>query len=435
MVPSIHTGYQPLLKVEKTKISVLGLGYVGLPLTLALARKYPVIAFDPNSRRIAELKSHCDKTNEVQSCQLAESTAQFTDQITDVRDCNFYIIAVPTPIDAAKQPDLTILKSACATVGQVLKKNDVVVFESTVYPGATEEDCVPVLEQVSGLKFNTDFFVGYSPERVNPGDKNRTIEKIVKVTSGSTPEIADFVDQIYASVIEAGTYKTTSIRVAEAAKVIENTQRDVNIALVNELAILFSKLGIDTTEVLEAAQTKWNFLPFRPGLVGGHCIGVDPFYLTYKAETVGHHPEIINAGRRINDSMGRFVGSELVKELLRRKIDLSQARIAVLGMTFKENCADIRNSKSIDVVRELQSYGLTVDIDDPLADRDEIESEYGIAFPEKLISSGYAGVVVAVGHDKYKEMGISGIKGLISPNGVIFDVKSIYPAGSADLRL
>lgn len=420
---------------NNVKLGVLGLGYVGLPLTILLSSKFPVVGFDPKKLRIEELTKGIDRTHEVSSKILKASSATFTSNIDDLKDCNFYIVAVPTPIDEAKNPDLRILLSASESVGQVLSNGDIVVFESTVYPGATEEDCVPVLEQTSGLTFNTDFYVGYSPERVNPGDRNNTIDKIVKVTSGSTPETAQLVDDIYGSVVTAGTHRAESIRIAEAAKVIENTQRDVNIALVNELSVLFSKLGIDTGSVLAAAKTKWNFLPFSPGLVGGHCIGVDPYYLTHRAEKAGYHPDVITAGRRINDSMGRFVASSLVKEMLKRKLSLTDARVAVLGMTFKENCPDIRNSRSIDVVRELQSFGLHVDIDDPLADESEIEDEYGIAFPETLQKGAYAGVVVAVGHDSYKTMGVDGMRSLLAPDGVLFDVKSIFPFGTADLRL
>lgn len=424
-----------MTQIENVKIGVLGLGYVGLPLSVLLSSKYPVVGFDLDSERIQNLSNNCDLTNEMTRQELSQSTAKFTINISELDSCNFYIVAVPTPIDDAKNPDLSLLLSASENVGKVLAPGDTVVFESTVYPGATEEKCVPVLEAVSGLTLNKDFHVGYSPERVNPGDRDRTIDKIVKVTSGSNPDAAELIDQIYASVITAGTYKANSIRVAEAAKVIENTQRDVNIALVNELSILFSKLGIDTTEVLETAQTKWNFLPFRPGLVGGHCIGVDPFYLTHKAEKVGHHPEIINAGRRINDSMSKFVATELLKEMMKRKLSLQNARVAVLGMTFKENCPDIRNSRSIDVVRELESYGICVDIDDPMADKSEIENEYGLKFPLSLEPGVYSGVVVAVGHSQYKEMGHVGIKKLLVKNGVLFDVKSLFPLGSADLRL
>lgn len=423
------------MNTTNVRVGVLGLGYVGLPLTVLLSSKYPVVGFDPKSLRIEELKKGIDRTHEVTSEALQASSATFTSDINDLKDCNFYIVAVPTPIDEAKNPDLKILLSASQSVGTVLSRGDTVVFESTVYPGATEEDCVPVLEAHSSLTFNKDFFVGYSPERVNPGDLNNTIDKIVKVTSGSTPETAELVDAVYRSVVTAGTHKADSIRIAEAAKVIENTQRDVNIALVNELSVLFSKLGIDTSRVLEAAQTKWNFLPFRPGLVGGHCIGVDPYYLTHKAEKIGYHPDVITAGRRINDSMGRFVASCLVKEMLKRKLSLQDARVAVLGMTFKENCPDIRNSRSIDVVRELQSFGLQVDIDDPLADKTEIEDEYGIVFPESLRKGAYAGVVVAVGHDAYLAMGSDGMRALLAPNGVLFDVKSVFPAGTTDLRL
>lgn len=423
------------MNIENVKVGVLGLGYVGLPLTVLLSSKFSVVGFDPKELRIKELSNGIDRTHEVSSDELKASSARYTSDIDALKDCNFYIVAVPTPIDEAKNPDLAILLSASKSVGKVLSKGDIVVFESTVYPGATEEDCVPVLEKTSGLTFNKDFFVGYSPERVNPGDRNNTIDKIVKVTSGSTPEIARLVDAVYGSVVTAGTHMAESIRIAEAAKVIENTQRDVNIALVNELSVLFSKLGIDTGSVLAAAQTKWNFLPFTPGLVGGHCIGVDPYYLTHKAEKAGYHPDVITAGRRINDSMGRFVASSLVKEMLKRKLSLTDAKVAVLGMTFKENCPDIRNSKSIDVVRELQSYGMQVDIDDPLADRTEIEDEYGIQFPDTLEKGSYAGVVIAVGHDSYKTLGPEGLRSLLTPNGVLFDVKSVFPFGTADLRL
>ncbi len=423
------------MNIENVKIAVLGLGYVGLPLAVLLSSKFPVTGFDPIKNRVKELSDGIDRTLEVTEQDLKACNAKFSSDSQDIESCNFYIVAVPTPIDDAKNPDLRILLSASETVGSVLSQGDVVVYESTVYPGATEEDCVPVLESKSGLKFNRDFYVGYSPERVNPGDRNNTIDKIIKVTSGSTPEAADFVDQIYRAVVKAGTHKAASIRIAEAAKVIENTQRDVNIALVNELSVLFSKLGVDTSKVLEAAGTKWNFLPFKPGLVGGHCIGVDPYYLTHKAEKVGHHPEIITAGRRINDGMGRFVAASLVKEMLKRKLDVTAARVAVLGMTFKENCPDIRNSRSIDVVRELQSYGIKVDVDDPCADKHEIEQEYGINFPDRLEPGAYSGVVVAVGHEHYKQMGTEGIRALLTSEGVLFDVKSILPHNSADLRL
>ncbi len=424
-----------MTQVENVKIGVLGLGYVGLPVSVLLSSKFPVIGFDPDQLRVDELSKGLDKTNEVSSADLQSTRATFTSNIDALKSCNFYIIAVPTPIDAAKNPDLSILLKASEIVGTVISSGDTVVYESTVYPGATEEDCVPVLEAVSGLKCNQDFCVGYSPERINPGDKHNTIENIVKVTSGSTLESARLIDQVYGSVIKAGTHQAASIRIAEAAKVIENTQRDVNIALVNELSVLFSKLGIDTIQVLEAAQTKWNFLPFRPGLVGGHCIGVDPYYLTHRAEKAGHHPYIITAGRRINDSMGRFVASSLIKEILKRKHDISKARVAILGMTFKENCSDIRNSRTIDVIHELMSYGIQVDIDDPLANKEEIKEEYNLELSDTLQEGLYTGVVVAVGHDKYKSLGPEGLKKLLIANGVLFDVKSIFPIHSADLRL
>ncbi len=421
--------------IDETRIAVIGLGYVGLPVATLLARRFPVTGFDISYKRIAELKAGIDRTLELESSALKSTTVQFTCSLDDLRDCNFYIVTVPTPIDAAKRPDLTLLKSACKTVGEVISKGDVVVFESTVYPGATEEDCVPVIEQVSGLRLNEDFFAGYSPERVNPGDKLHTIDKIVKVTSGSTPEAADLVDRVYAAVVTAGTYRAPSIRVAEAAKVIENTQRDVNIALVNELAELFQRLGVDTMSVLEAAGTKWNFLPFRPGLVGGHCIGVDPYYLTHKAQEVGHHPEIILAGRRINDLMGEVVASRFVRLLLTRGIDATRARILVLGFTFKENCPDIRNTRVIDVVAELKSYGMQVDIHDPWADPAEVEAEYGLSLVGDLTPETYDGVILAVAHDRFRELGSKGIRSLTKAGGLLFDVKAILPISDSDLRI
>jgi UDP-N-acetyl-D-galactosamine dehydrogenase len=417
------------------RIGIIGLGYVGLPLAVLFASRFPVTGFDISGKRIAELREGVDRTLEVDRPALRSTSVNFTASPDDLKSCNFYIVTVPTPIDAAKRPDLSLLKAACETIGAVISKGDVVVFESTVYPGATEEDCVPVIEQASGLVCNVDFFAGYSPERVNPGDKQHTVDKIVKVTAGSTPEAADLVDQVYASVITAGTYKAPSIRVAEAAKVIENTQRDVNIALVNEFSNLFNKLGIDTLSVLEAAATKWNFLPFRPGLVGGHCIGVDPYYLTHKAQEVGHHPEIILAGRRINDGMGEVVASRLLRLLMSRGLNAPQARVLVLGFTFKENCPDIRNTRVIDVVRELSSYGIDVDVHDPWADPQEAEAEYGIKLQTDPQAGNYQGVVLAVAHERFRAQGSEAIRRFAAPGGVVFDVKGVFPAAAGDLRL
>lgn len=421
--------------LDDIRIGIIGLGYVGLPLAVLLAKRFPVTGFDISSKRIAELRGAHDRTLEVTESELRSTKIAFTDSLEDLRACNFYIVTVPTPIDAAKRPDLRLLKAACATVGKVISAGDTVVFESTVYPGVTEEECVPVIEHVSGLRFNTDFFAGYSPERVNPGDKLHTIDKIVKVTSGSTQDAADKVNAVYAAVVTAGTYRAPSIRVAEAAKVIENTQRDVNIALVNELATLFQKLGIDTMSVLEAAGTKWNFLPFRPGLVGGHCIGVDPYYLTHKAQEVGHHPEIIMAGRRINDLMGELVAARFVRSLISKGIDASRARVLVLGITFKENCPDTRNTKVVDVVRELADYGMDVSIHDPWADGEEVEKEYGLRLSEKPAARSYDGVIVAVSHDEFRKLGADGIRDYVKPNGVLFDVKGMLSITDSDLRL
>ncbi len=421
--------------LDDIRIGVIGLGYVGLPLAVLLATRFPVTGFDISNKRIAELRAAHDRTLEIDDDRLRETTVAFTDSVDDLRACNFYIVTVPTPIDVAKRPDLRLLKAACTTVGKVISPGDIVVFESTVYPGVTEDECVPVIEEVSGLRFNADFFAGYSPERVNPGDKLHTIDKIVKVTSGSTPEAAERVNAVYAAVVTAGTYRAPSIRVAEAAKVIENTQRDVNIALVNELATLFQKLGIDTMSVLEAAATKWNFLPFRPGLVGGHCIGVDPYYLTHKAQEVGHHPEIIMAGRRINDLMGELVAARFVRALIAKGVDASRARVLVLGLTFKENCPDIRNTKVVDVVRELQGYGIEVDIHDPWVDGEEVEKEYGFRLTGKPEPASYDGVIVAVPHDQFRDLGAGGIRGYAKPEGLLFDVKGMLAMGDSDLRL
>jgi len=418
------------------KIAVIGLGYVGLPLAVAFGKISPVVGFDINAARINALRNGKDTTQEVEPGDLAAATGlTFTTDISDLAACDTYIVTVPTPITAGKQPDLSPLLAASETVGGVLKTGDLVIYESTVYPGATEEDCVPVLERVSGLSFNRDFFAGYSPERINPGDKTHRIADICKVTSGSTPEIADLVDRLYARVITAGTHKAESIRVAEAAKVIENTQRDLNIALVNELAMIFGRIGIDTEAVLQAAGTKWNFLPFRPGLVGGHCIGVDPYYLTHKAEAVGHHPQIILAGRRLNDSMGSHVVSQLVKRMTRGGINVGAARVLVMGLTFKENCPDLRNTRVVDIVEELQSYGVNVDVHDPHADPAAAEAEYGISLTEVPQSGVYDAIILAVAHQEYKDLDPATFRDFGKPNSVVFDVKSCLPREASDLRL
>jgi UDP-N-acetyl-D-glucosamine/UDP-N-acetyl-D-galactosamine dehydrogenase len=425
----------PSLGLETVKIGVIGLGYVGLPLAVLLATKFPVVGFDLNAGRIAELKAFKDRTLEVESSSLAKTRASFSNNPEDLAECNFYVVTVPTPIDDARRPNLVPLMLACRTIGKVLSKGDVVVFESTVYPGVTEDECVPVIAEVSGLTFNQDFVVGYSPERVNPGDKTHTIDKIVKITSGSTEAAADLIDRVYASVITAGTYKAATIKVAEAAKIIENTQRDVNIALVNELSNLFNKLGIDTLSVIDAAKTKWNFLPFRPGLVGGHCVGVDPYYLTHKAQQVGHHPEIILAGRRINDLMGEVVASRFVRFLVERGVNVATARLLILGFTFKENCTDIRNTRVIDVVNELRKYGCEIDVHDPWADAAETASEYGINLVSDIAPGVYDGCILAVAHDQYRTLGSKGIRNFLKPNAPVFDVKGILPKDESDLRL
>lgn len=418
------------------KIGIIGLGYVGLPLAVAFGEKHEVVGFDINSKRIAELKQGVDFTREVSKEELAESThLSFADNVEGIRDCQVYIVTVPTPIDEFKSPDLTPLVKASETVGKVLEKGDIVIYESTVYPGATEEVCVPILEKVSGLKFNEDFYAGYSPERINPGDKEHRVTSIKKVTSGSTPEIADEVDALYADVIVAGTHKASSIKVAEAAKVIENTQRDVNIALMNELSMIFSRLGIDTHEVLAAAGTKWNFLPFKPGLVGGHCIGVDPYYLTHKAQAVGYHPEMILAGRRVNDGMGAYAASELVKAMIRAGQTVSGAKILVLGLTFKENCPDLRNTRVIDVIRELSDFGCQVDVADAWADNEEAVHEYGISLSESPGKQTYDGVVLTVAHREYVEMGAEEIRTFLKEDGIFYDLKGTFDKSASDLRL
>jgi UDP-N-acetyl-D-galactosamine dehydrogenase len=421
---------------NKKPIAVIGLGYVGLPLAVEFGKTRTVTGFDINQTRIAELRGGIDNTLETDAEELAEAKhLSFTGDIADIADCTVYIVTVPTPIDGHKRPDLTPLIKASETVGKVLKKGDIVIYESTVYPGATEEDCVPVLERVSGLTFNQDFFCGYSPERINPGDKEHRLPTIRKVTSGSTPEIAEEVDALYAEIITAGTFKAASIKVAEAAKVIENTQRDLNIALINELAIIFNKMGIDTLSVLEAAGTKWNFLPFRPGLVGGHCIGVDPYYLTHKAEAIGYHPHVILAGRRINDGMGAYVAGEMVKAMMRRKIQVNGARVLMLGLTFKENCPDLRNTRVVDVIAELEEYGVEVDVYDPWADPAEAEHEYGITLKSEPDAGAYEGILAAVAHREFAEWSAADLRTLCAGDCVIYDLKNVLPADQVDLRL
>ena len=418
------------------RVAVLGLGYVGLPLAVAFGKAFGAVGFDINTRRIAELKQGLDRTLEVSREELGANTGlTFSNDPADLMGCNVFVITVPTPIDAHKRPDLGALLSASRTVASALKHGDVVIYESTVYPGATEEDCVPVLELVSGLKFNEDFSAGYSPERANPGDKKHRLATIIKVTSGSTPQTADFVDALYGAVVDAGTHKASSIMVAEAAKVIENTQRDLNIALVNELSMIFGKMGLDTLEVLEAAGTKWNFLPFRPGLVGGHCIGVDPYYLTYKAESVGYLPQVILAGRRINDEMGAHVAGQLVKAMIKKRIHVSGSRILVMGLAFKENCPDIRNSRVIDIIEALQSYDAKIDVFDPWVHGPDAKHEYRLTPIGDPEPATYDAVVLAVAHDSFREMGSAAIRNLCKAEHVVFDVKGVLPKAGADLRL
>lgn len=425
-----------MLKNTDIRIAVVGLGYVGLPLAVAFSKKFDVAGFDVNSARIAQLRMGTDLTREVTDQELGQSAQlSYTDQLQDLQSCNFFIISVPTPIDEHKQPDMQALIEASRMVSRVLKKGDVVVYESTVYPGATEEVCVPVLEKSSGLCFNEDFVVGYSPERINPGDKVHRLENITKVTSGSTPEAADLVDWVYGQIIEAGTFKASSIKVAEAAKVIENTQRDLNVALVNELAIIFNRMGIDTQEVLEAAGTKWNFLKFWPGLVGGHCIGVDPYYLTHKAQSLGYHPEIILAGRRLNDSMGVYVTSQLIKAMIKRRIHVDGARVLVMGLAFKENCPDIRNSRVVDIVRDLQQYNIEVDVYDPWVEPKEALREYEIHLTAQPVKGHYDAVIVAVAHDQFRNIGSVQIRSFAKSNSVLFDLKYVFGRDESDIRL
>jgi UDP-N-acetyl-D-galactosamine dehydrogenase len=425
-----------LRSFRDARIGIIGLGYVGLPLAVEFGKHYATVGFDIKQGRIDELKAGRDSTLETTTEELAAAQKlSFTTSRDDLRQCNTFIVTVPTPVGKNNRPVLLPLKGASETVGKVLKRGDVVVYESTVYPGCTEEDCVPILEQHSGLKFNQDFFAGYSPERINPGDKEHRLPTIKKITSGSTPEVADYVNDLYASIVTAGTHKASSIKVAEAAKVIENTQRDINIALINELSLIFHRLGIDTEEVLKAAGTKWNFLPFRPGLVGGHCIGVDPYYLTYKAEETGYRPEIILAGRRLNDSMAEYVASRMIKLMIKRNIQPSGARVLCLGLTFKENCPDVRNTKVADVVKELQSFGCNVDVYDPWVDPKEADHEYGIAMVAKPKPGAYDAIVIAVGHREFVALGAKGIRQLGSPNVVIFDIKHVLPKNESDGRL
>ena len=417
---------------ENIKIAIIGLGYVGLPLAVEFGKKYSVLGFDINQIRIDELISGYDRTQEMTSEELNSlQHLTFSTDKEQLNTCNIFIVTVPTPIDKYKKPDLTPLLSASRTVGKFLKKNDLVIYESTVYPGCTEEDCVPVLEQESGLVFNQDFFCGYSPERINPGDKVNTLTKIKKVTSGSTPEIADFVDDLYGSIIEAGTYKATSLKVAEASKAIENAQRDVNISFVNELALIFDKMGIDTSEVLEAAGTKWNFLKFKPGLVGGHCIGVDPYYLLHKSESLGYYPQVILSGRRVNDNMGIFVANKLIKLLIKKGHKIEGSKVLILGITFKENCPDIRNSRVIDVYQELKEFGVDVDVFDPWASKHEVKDEYDIVLLDNLMDK-YDGILLAVSHDEFKVLNLENFKNV---NAVIFDLKGIYDKSIVDARL
>ena len=422
--------------LQSAKIAMIGLGYVGLPLAVEFGKKYQTIGFDINEERIQQLRDGVDTTLEVEPELLASANLlQYTNQIDDIKDSNIYIVTVPTPIDKHKRPDLTPLVKASQTIGPILKKGDIVIYESTVYPGATEEVCIPILEQLSGLTYNSDFFAGYSPERINPGDKEHRVTNILKVTSGSNDETAEFVDQLYASIITAGTHKASSIQVAEAAKVIENTQRDVNIALINELALIFNRLNIDTLEVLEAAGTKWNFLPFRPGLVGGHCISVDPFYLTHKAQEVGYHPQVILSGRQINDGMGEYIAETVIKMMTQRKIHVVGSNILIMGLAFKENCPDLRNTRVVDIISELDAYHANVDIYDPWVDSDEAEHEYNLKTISEPKSNHYDAIILAVGHKEFLEMGPDAIRALGHKDHILYDVKCVLPKDKVDARL
>jgi UDP-N-acetyl-D-galactosamine dehydrogenase len=424
------------VNLNQKTIAVIGLGYVGLPLAVEFAKKRVVIGFDIQVKRIEELSSGYDRTLEISKEELKEAAhLSFTANPGDLQKAQIFIVTVPTPINSANQPDITLLLKASETVGRVLKQGDLVIYESTVYPGCTEEDCVPVLEKVSGLKFNVDFFVGYSPERINPGDKTHRISTIKKVTSGSTPDAATAIDGLYKQIVTAGTHPAPSIKVAEAAKVIENTQRDLNIALINELALIFNKMGIDTEAVLQAAGSKWNFLPFRPGLVGGHCIGVDPYYLTHKAQAIGYHPEVILAGRRVNDGMGEYVASQLIKAMTKKGIAIKDSKVLIMGLTFKENCPDIRNTKVVDIVSELRDYGCQVEVCDPWVDAEEAQHEYGIAISKQLDAGSYDAIILAVAHDQFKKMSEQEIRLSGKDNHVLYDLKYVLPAMQSDLRL
>jgi UDP-N-acetyl-D-galactosamine dehydrogenase len=425
-----------MLDLKTSRIGIIGLGYVGLPLAVEFGKQYPTKGLDLNEERVEELIAGNDSTCEVSKDELSlAGQLTFTCSPDDLAGCNVYIVTVPTPIDSYNRPDLSYLESASETVGRVLKKGDVVIFESTVFPGATEEVCIPVIESVSGLEYNKGFYAGYSPERINPGDKDRKVANILKVTSGSTPEVAAYVDALYQSVITAGTHLASSIRVAEASKVIENTQRDLNIALINELALICNQLGVDTLEVLEAAGTKWNFLPFRPGLVGGHCIGVDPYYLTHKAQEVSYHPDVILAGRRLNDDMGHYITEIVVKLMMERKLQVSGSRVLVLGLAFKENCPDLRNSRVIDIVTELRKYNVLVDVHDPWVNAVAADREYGLQLIETPEQGVYDAVIIAVAHEQFKEMDADGLRGLCKPDGILYDVKCLLPADAVDGRL
>ncbi|WP_375752243.1 Vi polysaccharide biosynthesis UDP-N-acetylglucosamine C-6 dehydrogenase TviB [Vibrio sp. HN007] len=424
------------MMLKNLNIGIIGLGYVGLPLAVEFGKKYPTVGFDINKERVEELILGSDSTLECTSEELSQAEfLKYTSDLNNIKDCNFYIVTVPTPITEEKTPDLTPLRRASESIASVISKGDIVVFESTVYPGATEEVCIPIIEKVSGLKFNVDFFAGYSPERINPGDKENRLTTIVKITSGSSELIADFVDEVYGSIVKAGTHKATSIRVAEAAKVIENTQRDLNIAIINEFAKIFNKLGIDTEEVLKAAGTKWNFLPFKPGLVGGHCISVDPYYLTHKAQEVGYRPEVILAGRRINDGMGEYVATQLVKKLSNKKIHVDEARVLIMGITFKGDCPDVRNTKIVEIIKELKDFNMEVDVYDNWASKAEVKEEYGIELIDTLEKGSYDGIVLAVDHSEIKEMGVTALRALGKKQHVLYDVKHILHHEDADIRL
>ncbi|EJI1277566.1 TPA: Vi polysaccharide biosynthesis UDP-N-acetylglucosamine C-6 dehydrogenase TviB [Vibrio vulnificus] len=424
------------MKLENLKIGIIGLGYVGLPLAVEFGKKYSTLGFDINQKRVAELNAGTDMTLECSQEELQSAPLlSYTHQLEDIKDCNFYIVTVPTPITEEKTPDLTPLKKASEAIAKVISQGDIVVFESTVYPGATEEVCIPIIEKQSGFVFNRDFFAGYSPERINPGDKVNKLTTIMKITSGSTTEVADFVDSVYASIVTAGTHKASSIKVAEAAKVIENTQRDLNIAIINEFAKIFNRLNIDTEEVLNAAGTKWNFLKFKPGLVGGHCISVDPYYLTHKAQEVGYRPEVILAGRRINDGMGEYVATQLVKKLSSKKIHIDEAKVLILGFTFKGDCPDVRNTKIIDIVNELKDFNMSVDVYDSWANPEEVKHEYGIELISQIEKNKYDGIVLAVDHSELKEMGENQLRSFGKENHVLYDVKHVLKSSEADIRL